>query len=266
MPRKHWRGASLRACSCTIRHDTSPGAIRHGPFREPGMLLSSDEVQLTVGLRMEFSQVRLLCSRVTSLLTRFLICFRGKPGVIYFKVAREIMDWAITGGWNVEIRQITEDDAAAFLALQLQLDRETDFMLMAPGERQTTARQQRDIIRKILSDGRSMTWVIADDRHLVGGLTLRAMAPFKIRHTGHIVVGLLASHRGQGLGSKLFGQMETWARVHAFHRLELTVMCDNRAALNLYLTQGFMVEGLRRDSIRQPDGHWVDEYAMSKLL
>lgn len=166
----------------------------------------------------------------------------------------------------MEIRPITEDDATVFLAMQRQLDRETDFMLMAPGERQTTVELQRDIIRQILSDGRSMTWVAVDGRRLVGALTLRALAPRKIRHTGHLVVGILAAHRGQGVGTNLFGHMEAWALAHEFHRLELTVMCENRIALNLYLKQGFLVEGLRRDSIRQPDGQWVDEYAMFKLL
>ncbi|WP_053958254.1 GNAT family N-acetyltransferase [Sulfobacillus thermosulfidooxidans] len=166
----------------------------------------------------------------------------------------------------MEIRQITEDDAEAFLTMQRQLDLETDFMLMAPGERQTTVAQQRDIIHKILSDGRSMIWVVADGQRLVGALTFQAMAPLKIRHTGYIVVGILAAHRGRGLGSALFRTMEAWAHSHEFHRLELTVICENRAALNLYLKQGFMVEGLRHDSILQPNGHWVHEYTMVKLL
>ena len=166
----------------------------------------------------------------------------------------------------MEIRQITEDDAAAFLAMQRQLDRETDFMLMAQGKRQTTIEQQRDIIQKTLSDGRSMTWGVVDGQRLVGALTLRALAPFKVRHTGHLVAGILAAHQGRGVGSALFRHMEVWALAHEFHRLELTVICENRIALNLYLKQGFLVEGLRRDSIKQPDGHWVHEYAMSKLL
>jgi len=110
-------------------------------------------------------------------------------------------------------------DADAFLAMQRQLDRETDFMLMAPGERQTTIEQQRDIIHKILSDGRSMTWVVVDGQRLVGALTLRAMAPLKIRHTGHLVVGILAAHQGRGVGSELFRHMEAWALAHEFHRL-----------------------------------------------
>ena len=108
----------------------------------------------------------------------------------------------------MEIRQITEDDAAAFLAMQRQLDRETDFMLMAQGKRQTTIEQQRDIIQKTLSDGRSMTWGVVDGQRLVGALTLRALAPFKVGHTGHLVAGILAAHQGRGVGSELFRHME----------------------------------------------------------
>ncbi len=166
----------------------------------------------------------------------------------------------------MKIRQITEADASAFLAMQQGLDLETDFMLMAPGERNSTVDQQQDRIRRLLADGRSMTWVAEDGAELVGALTLRAQAPWKIRHTGHIVVGIRAGYRGQGIGSQLFDHMETWAEAHEFHRLELTVVARNRIALNLYLKQGYVIEGLRQDSIRQPDGHWDHEYAMAKLI
>jgi RimJ/RimL family protein N-acetyltransferase len=48
-------------------------------------------------------------------------------------------------------------------------------------------------------------------------------------------------------------------------RLELTVMEDNRAALALYLSSGFQVEGLRRDAI-DLGGRPVSEYYMGRLL
>ena len=46
---------------------------------------------------------------------------------------------------------------------------------MTPGERQTTVEQQRDRIRTALTDGRSMTWVVAEGPVELGALALRAL-------------------------------------------------------------------------------------------
>lgn len=101
---------------------------------------------------------------------------------------------------------------------------------------------------------------------VVGSLELRVMSRLKIRHTGLVVVGLLGDYRHRGIGTRLFALLDLWAPSHGIHRLELTVMCHNRDAIHLYLKSGFVVEGLRPDSIRQPDGGYVDEYAMSRLV
>jgi RimJ/RimL family protein N-acetyltransferase len=56
----------------------------------------------------------------------------------------------------------------------------------------------------------------------------------------------------------------TWSSSVELHRLELTVHTTNLRALNLYLRQGFQVEGVRRHSLRV-DGQYVDEYLMSRI-
>ena len=48
---------------------------------------------------------------------------------------------------DFNIREITVADAADFLRLCRQLDAETTFMLLEPGERKTTVRQQEEHIR-----------------------------------------------------------------------------------------------------------------------
>jgi RimJ/RimL family protein N-acetyltransferase len=70
---------------------------------------------------------------------------------------------------------------------------------------------------------------------------------------------------GQEVGTRLFEQMEAWARDVGLHRLELTVQIRNRAGLALYTKMGFLVEGLMRHALLV-NGTWVDEYHMGKLL
>ena len=60
-------------------------------------------------------------------------------------------------------------------------------------------------------------------------------------------------------------EAELWARGHGIHRLELTVMAHNVAAVALYKKAGFAVEGTRRHSMLVA-GSYVNEHYMAKLL
>ena len=85
------------------------------------------------------------------------------------------------------------------------------------------------------------------------------------KHSVYLVIGILAQYRGLGIGTKLFEQLEKWAKEQNIHRLELTVVTRNEAGLRLYKKMGFEIEGTKRHSL-YIDGKFVDEYYMSKLL
>lgn len=117
------------------------------------------------------------------------------------------------------VRPITIDDAAQYLELCHRLDQETSFMLYEPGER-TTGRLRRN------------------------------------HRTVCLVVGILQQFAGQGIGTALFQAMEGWAGKVGAHRLELTVMTHNTAAIALYRKMGFEVEGTAGDTLFV-DGRYV---------
>ena len=87
----------------------------------------------------------------------------------------------------------------------------------------------------------------------------------KTHHNVHVVVAILLRFTGQGIGTRLFGELERWASERGLHRLQLSVMFDNQRALRLYQSLGFQIEGVKRHSMRI-NGLYVDEYYMSKLL
>ncbi len=163
------------------------------------------------------------------------------------------------------IRAITEMDAAALLDLQMALDRETQLMMLEPQERQTTVEEQMLRILELEATGNSTTLVAEDAGALVGYVTAYGGSYRRVRHRAAIAIGIRQTCAGQGLGTRLFQALEDWARQTGIHRLELTVMTHNSAALALYRKMGFMVEGTRRHSMRV-DGAYVDEYYMAKLL
>lgn len=156
-------------------------------------------------------------------------------------------------------------DAAALLALKENLDRETSFMLLEPGERAVDPEDVATDLDKVAGMINSVVILAETAGQLVGYVDARGGRFRRDRTTAHLVIGVLAAASGHGVGSQLLRELERWALVNEIHRLELTVMAHNRRARQLYERAGFAVEGRRRECLLV-DGHLVDELYMAKLL
>ena len=163
------------------------------------------------------------------------------------------------------IRTICEDDAEQFLSLCKQLDLETQFMLLEPGERKTKLEEQRTQIEILLREKNRAIFVAEQDNQLVGYLEASGGTFKRNRHSAYLVIGIMQAFTGQGIGTQLFQSLEEWAKQHHIHRLELTVMTHNTAGIALYKKLGFAIEGTRRHSLLI-NGQYVDEFYMAKLL
>jgi RimJ/RimL family protein N-acetyltransferase len=165
----------------------------------------------------------------------------------------------------MDIRPMEETDAERFLALCQQLDGETALMLLEPGERSPDLEAQRTRIGAIRSSEREVVLVAELDGALAGFVGATAGMFRRSRGTAHLVVGVRSCYWGRGVGAALLEGLEAWARARGLHRLELTVMVHNTAAMALYRKRGFIIEGVRRESLLV-DGRWVSERYMAKLL
>lgn len=163
------------------------------------------------------------------------------------------------------IRKIRVSDAQDFLTLQKTLDTESSFMMLEPGERKTTVQEQEERLKNLLENDHSLTLVCEIDSKIVGYLSAFRGNFQRIRHSAYIVTGILKDYTGQGIGTKLFVELENWCRSKQIHRLELTVMCHNAPGISLYKKMGFQVEGTKMHSLRIDD-QYIDEYYMAKLL
>ncbi|HEX7052326.1 MAG TPA: GNAT family N-acetyltransferase [Burkholderiales bacterium] len=85
-----------------------------------------------------------------------------------------------------------------------------------------------------------------------------------LRHSGVLGMGVLAAHRGRGLGGALLRRTLDDAREKGFTRVELTVRVDNERARKLYEKHGFQVEGLCRRHMRVR-GAYYDSHLMAWL-
>jgi RimJ/RimL family protein N-acetyltransferase len=165
----------------------------------------------------------------------------------------------------ITIRHITKADAETVLNLCTQLDQETTFMMLEPGEREPVFEEQKQRIAAVVSKPNQTFLLAEDDSVPVGFLAAHGGLYRRDYNTAYIVVGVLQAYAGQGIGTRLFREVEKWAREQELHRLELTVMTHNKRAIHLYKKMGFEIEGTKRDSVCV-DGTYIDEYYMAKLL
>ncbi|MGG6310437.1 N-acetyltransferase family protein [Paenibacillus macerans] len=165
----------------------------------------------------------------------------------------------------IEIRGIREDDAERHLNLCYRLDRETNFMLLEPGERTTTLEAHRERIRSIVGSPNSTIFLAEDRGEAAGYLAVFGGSANKTKHVGYIVIGIIEAYTGKGIGTSLFQAAEKWRADAGLTRFELTVMVPNEPAVALYTKMGFEIEGVKKRSIRM-EGRYIDEYYMGKTF
>jgi RimJ/RimL family protein N-acetyltransferase len=81
-------------------------------------------------------------------------------------------------------------------------------------------------------------------------------------HSGMLGMGVVAEHRGKGIGAALMQATLERARALGFERIELTVYEGNERARALYARFGFVDEGLKRNAVKF-DGVARNAHAMA---
>lgn len=163
----------------------------------------------------------------------------------------------------MKIRRCEINDADNMLKMLLELDKETEYMLFEADERPNDINRVKAMINHSIN-GDNLLLIATEDDNIIGFLSAQRGIIRKIKHTAYIVVGIREKFRGKGIGKKLFCELDLWAKENNISRLELTVMCPNSMAKQLYEKNGFEVEGTKRNSIFM-NGKYIDEYYMSKI-
>lgn len=162
------------------------------------------------------------------------------------------------------IRRINTNDSEQFLKMAKKLDTETKFMMYEPGERKTTIDEMNKKIIDIFNS-KSILLIAEDSGKIVGFISAERGFAKRIKHSAYIVIGVLNSYSGRGIGTKLLEHIEKWAIENNVKRLELTVMTHNKNGIKLYEKMGFKKEGIKVKSLLI-DGKYIDEYYMAKIL
>jgi len=164
----------------------------------------------------------------------------------------------------VNVRRVEIEDAVGFITLNQVLAKETKLMMRELDECATDAEVAKKIIEDVQKND-DFLFVAEVDREIVGFIMAVKGNMNRIKHRAYIVIGIRKAYQGQGVGNRFFEALEKWAMDQGLRRLELTVMTHNVAGKALYEKHGFVVEGVKKDSMCV-DGEYVDEYYMGKLI
>lgn len=141
---------------------------------------------------------------------------------------RTVSEAGGTGTSAVRIRAAEPPDAAALLALKHRLDRESQFMLLEPDERTSTAEELAGELKGLADSPSSILLVAERAGELIGYVEVTGGRYRRNWATGEVVIGVAAAASGRGMCTALLGQVDAWARTAGLHRLELTER-DRRA-------------------------------------
>jgi len=88
----------------------------------------------------------------------------------------------------------------------------------------------------------------------------------KNKHVGFLGISIVNEFRGMGIGTAMMNYIIEWARRQkGLEKISLTVFSTNEAAINLYRTFGFQIEGMSKKQYKI-EGKYIDETIMGKFL
>jgi ribosomal protein S18 acetylase RimI-like enzyme len=108
----------------------------------------------------------------------------------------------------------------------------------------------------------------SDQGELVGTVGFKRDLFVKLKHKG-LIFRMYVSEKakGQGLGRKLLQAcVERAMQGDDLRQIYLTVVATNHRAKNLYLSEGFEIFAVERNSIQMAENEFVDEDSMIKYL
>jgi ribosomal protein S18 acetylase RimI-like enzyme len=162
---------------------------------------------------------------------------------------------------RVAIRRAEESDAAELVALQRQIYREERWFV---GDGAPSVASLAHRIRS--ADPRMSVWLLASGgSQLWAWLELHRLPPARLRHVASLTLAVAPGKRRQGVGRSLLESGYRWARDAGVRKISLNVRAGNDAATQLYLAEGFVVEGREREQVRTRGG-FEDNLIMARFI
>ena len=158
-------------------------------------------------------------------------------------------------------------DALAVRALHREVLEEGRFFVRTPAELPRLDRVEQDLARYRQSE--NSAWFVARSRvvPLAGFLVLTGGALDRVRHVARLEMMVDRRARRSGVGGALLDHALDWASANPLlEKVSLVVFSDNEAAIALYRSRGFQIEGRREGEYREADGALRGDVLMARMV
>ena len=161
---------------------------------------------------------------------------------------------------NLQIVPIGRAHLAGFHAAVDGIAKERRYLAML--EAPSLSRTRRLVLDSLRAGAVHVVAVAGEE--VIGWCDLRPKTAPALRHSAVLGMGVVAPHRGQGIGSRMLAATLDLAWARGIRRAELNVRSDNTPAIALYRRFGFVAEGTCRNYLCI-DGVDYDALLMARL-
>lgn len=124
-----------------------------------------------------------------------------------------------------------------------------------------------DIILRWINNIQNLIPLVAEYHNRIVGYAVIAKSPFpRKKGIADFAVYLHQDFHNVGLGTAMTERLLQLAKNEKMHRIELTVVKENKTAIRLYEKFGFQIEGLSKDAFYGQDGKYHDIVNMGWIL
>ncbi len=168
--------------------------------------------------------------------------------------------YLLKNGRKFTVREANEDDAEAIKNVVNSVASEKYYVVP---ER---SREDWDEAIREVKNRKGLIIVTQLDEKTVGMAHLVRGKFEKNKHVGFLGISILKEFRKIGIGTAMMKYIMEWARRQkGLEKVSLTVFSTNEAAINLYRTFGFQIEGMSKRQYKI-EGKYIDETIMGKFL
>lgn len=168
-------------------------------------------------------------------------------------------------GKEVVIREATEDDASALIALKKSYIKNTTSIPLYDFEYKNDISMEKEWINKFITEGNSLLLVAEHDNKLIGNIDLHGNQRKKLFHTGMIGMGIANEWQNKKIGSFLMDGVMKWAvNKSPLSIIWLEVYSTNTGGIKLYEKFGFEQCGLIRNFFEEENP--ADKITMVKHI
>ncbi len=166
------------------------------------------------------------------------------------------------------LRNGTEADAEAARECFILTHEQTDYLLTYPDETSVIDVQQEAQFLKDKTESANEIEILAEvDGKVAGMAGIECMgSQEKVRHRADFGVSVDQAYWGLGIGRALTRACITCAKQAGYDQIELTVVADNKQAIDLYLSEGFIEYGRNPKGFKSRLGGWQETVLMRMEL